>query len=122
MVSMEEFEEWVSEALDEIPEEFIKYMDNINIVVEDAPSREILEKMGLLGKGTLFGLYQGMPRTMRSVFQRNMLPDIITIYRRPILSVYPSHREAMEQVKRTVIHEVAHHFGISDRRLRQLGY
>jgi len=90
--------------------------------VEEAPSRELLRSMGLEGRGTLLGLYQGVPQIRRSVFQTFVMPDRITIFRQPILAICRSRKEVVAQVKKTVIHEIAHHFGISDKRLRELGY
>lgn len=122
MIGQKEFEDLVACALAEIPEEFLNRLENIEMVVEEAPSREVLRQFGLEGRGTLFGLYQGVPKTRRSVFRPFELPDRITIYRQPILRACPTRETIIEQVKRTVIHEVAHHFGISDSRLRELGY
>jgi len=122
MIGRREFEELVSQAMEEIPEEFLQQLKNINVVVEEAPSRELLRSMGLEGRGTLLGLYQGVPQIRRSVFQTFVMPDRITIFRRPILAICRSRKEVVAQVKKTVIHEIAHHFGISDKRLRELGY
>lgn len=122
MVGRDEFEELVSQAIEEIPEEFLEQLKNINVVVEEAPSRELLRSMGIEGRGTLLGLYQGVPQVRRSVFQIFVMPDRITIFRQPILAICRTRREVVAQVKKTVIHEIAHHFGISDKRLRELGY
>lgn len=119
---MEEFEELVAEAMEEIPAEFTEKLENIEIMVEEEPAPALLEQMGLRGRGTLFGLYQGVPLTARSTFHTMTLPDRIVIYRRPILQAFQSRRTIIAQIKKTVIHEVAHYFGISDRRLRELGY
>lgn len=120
-IQTEEFEKLVSQALEDIPKEFLDKMENIEIIVENEPTREILKEMGLLGKGTLFGLYQGLPLPHRSIFQVMTFPDRIVIYRNPILRAFRTPHEIIEQVKKTVVHEVAHHFGISDKRLRELG-
>ena len=117
-----EFEELVDQALETLPAEFLEKMDNVELHVEEAPERELLESMGLFGRGTLFGLYQGVPRPQRSSFSFVTLPDRIVIYRRPILRACRNRREVVEQVRKTVVHEIAHHFGFSEERLRELGY
>lgn len=70
----------------------------------------------------LFGLYQGVPRSEKSFFQSSILPDRITLFRQPILSVAQTNKEVAEQIKRTLIHEIAHHFGFSESRIREMGY
>ena len=110
-VPRERFEELVADALDGIPEELGKYMDNVAVFVEDVPPQS-----------NLLGLYQGVPLTARGTSYSGTLPDRISIYRRTICAVSNTEEEVVEQVRRTVIHEVAHHFGISDPRLRELGW
>ncbi|MBN2429831.1 MAG: metallopeptidase family protein [Acidobacteria bacterium] len=122
MIGMAEFEELVAQALEDIPEDFLAKLDNVEIVVEEAPSPELLKEMGLLGRGTLFGLYQGIPRTHKSSFHFAPLPDRIVIFRRPIVQACRTRERIIRQVKITVLHEVAHHFGFSEERLRELGY
>jgi predicted Zn-dependent protease with MMP-like domain len=119
-VPPERFEELVVAALDDLPEFFAEKLDNVDIVVEDWPSAELLEPF----RGehtTLFGLYQGVPHTERGRGYTFVMPDKITIFRGPITRRCGSEAEVAEQVKHTVIHEIAHHFGISDDRLRELG-
>ncbi len=110
-VSRERFEELVADALDGIPEGLGKYMDNVAVFVEEVPPEP-----------NLLGLYQGVPLTARGISYSATMPDRISIYRRTILTVSRTEDEVVEQVRRTVIHEVAHHFGISDPRLRELGW
>jgi predicted Zn-dependent protease with MMP-like domain len=111
-VSPERFEALVGEALDSIPDELARYMDNVAVFVEER-SRHY----GLLG------LYQGIPLTRRdSGYAGMVVPDRITIYRQPICAMCSTEAEVVRQVQVTVLHEVAHHFGISDDRLRELGY
>ena len=108
----ERFEELVAEALDSIPEELGRYMDNVAVFVEE-------EARGR----NLFGLYQGVPLTVRDNGYAGMvMPDRITIYRKTICQAARSEREVVRQVQVTVIHEVAHHFGIDDDRLHELGW
>ena len=109
-VSLERFEELVAEALDSIPEELGRRMENVVVrVVDDS-------RPGLLG------LYEGIPLTHREQYGGMAMPDRISIYRRPILARALSEEDVVRQVRVTVIHEVAHHFGISDQRLEELGW
>lgn len=106
------FEEMVSAALDGLPPELGDLMSNVAVTVEHGP-----------GPRGLLGLYQGVPLTNRTATSyAGVLPDRITIYRRAICAVCQTEDEVAEQVRRTVIHEVAHHFGIDDPRLRELGW
>jgi predicted Zn-dependent protease with MMP-like domain len=112
-VTHERFEELVGEALDGIPEELGRLMENVAVFVEDRhPTRPYL------------GLYEGVPLTGRNAGYGvgNVMPDRITIYRRPILRRCRSEDDVVRQVRITVVHEVAHHFGISDERLTELGW
>lgn len=110
-VEPERFEAMVGEALDGIPAELGELMSNVAVTVQ--------HDRGPVG---LLGLYQGVPLTRRSSFYAGALPDRITIYRRAICAVCSSESEVVEQVRRAVIHEVGHHFGIGDKRLRELGW
>ena len=105
-----QFEDLVGEALDLIPEELGRLMENVVVLVEDFPPA---------GR-RLLGLYHGVPLTERGMNYAGMLPDTIHIYRVPILRMCRSEEEVVDQVRRTVVHEVAHHFGISDERLHEL--
>ena len=111
-VSREAFEVLVGEGLDSIPEELAQLMDNVVVLVEDNPPK---------GRN-LLGLYHGVPLTSRGHYYAGALPDHITIYRLPILRQCSTDEEVVECVTTTVVHEVAHHFGISDERLDELGY
>ncbi len=123
MISLDRFEELVEEALDSIPDEFWAVVDNLAVTVSDWPSQDQLYSSGIGGGGLLLGLYEGVPLTERSTHYGLVPPDKVTIFRRPILRVCPPNDEAAvrEQVRRTVLHEVAHHFGISDSRLHEIG-
>ena len=113
-MSREEFEDAVRDALDEIPEELADQMDNVVVLVEDDPPPEEPE---------LLGLYEGVPLTERGEFwAAGALPDRITIYRRPTLALCESRDEVVDEVAVTVVHEIAHHFGIDDDRLHELGW
>ena len=105
------FEEMVVTALDSLPEELGRLMTNVAVTVEHGP-----------GPPGLLGLYQGIPLTSRSTQYAGVLPDRITIYRQAICAFCHSEQEVADEVRRTVIHEVAHHFGIDDSRLTELGW
>ena len=110
-MSRADFDELVSQALDMIPAQFARAMDNVVVLVEDHhPTR------------SLFGLYHGVALTNRTSNYSWNLPDTITIYRDPILARAADVGQAREQVATTVIHEIAHHFGIDDDRLDELGW
>jgi predicted Zn-dependent protease with MMP-like domain len=118
------FADLVAEALDSLPDEFLEKMENVHVDIEDWPTREELESVGLSarGKHTLLGLYHGVPVTDRSVFYM-ALPDRISIYQGPIEQLAgPDVDDIREQVRRTVIHEIAHYYGIDDDRLHELGW
>ncbi len=110
-VAPERFEEMVADALDSLPDELGRLMANVAVTVEHGP-----------GPPGLLGLYQGVPLTSRTSGYAGVLPDRITIYRRAICAICSTEAEVTAQVRRTVIHEVGHHFGIGDQRLEELGW
>ena len=110
---MAQFEELVGEALDEIPEPLARLIANCVVLVEDYSPP---------GSPRLLGRYEGIPLTERGSWYAGVLPDRITIYRRPILSICDTVEDVAEQVLVTVVHEVAHHFGIEEDRLHELGW
>jgi predicted Zn-dependent protease with MMP-like domain len=111
-VSRERFEELVAAALDDIPPELGTFMDNVAVFVEDQSRQR-----GLLGR------YEGIPLTKRDAGYAGMvMPDRITVYRLPICALCSTEEEVVHQVRVTVVHEVAHHFGIDDGRLQELGW
>ncbi len=112
-VTPHEFEELVGLALDTIPPRLAKAMDNVVLVVEAEPPP---------GQEGLLGLYEGIPLTQRDHWYAGVLPDRITIFRGPILRRCRTLEEVVEEVRVTVVHEVAHHFGIDDDELDDLGY
>jgi predicted Zn-dependent protease with MMP-like domain len=118
------FARLVAEALDSLPEEFLERMENVEVLIEDWPSRDDLELAGFSARdrGSLLGLYHGVPLTERGAFY-SALPDRITIFQKPIERLCGDDEdEIREQVRHTVIHEIAHYYGISDERLDELGY
>jgi predicted Zn-dependent protease with MMP-like domain len=109
----ERFEELVSVALDRVPPELSRLIDNCVVLVEDSPPG---------GERNLLGLYEGTPLTARGPGYTMTLPDRITIFRNPTLAICASEAEVIAEVNVTVVHEIAHHFGIDDARLHDLGY
>jgi predicted Zn-dependent protease with MMP-like domain len=118
--SRKEFEELVVLALKRLPRFFKKKMKNVDVIVEDKASRELLSEMGLRSPFELLGLYQGIPINRRGFYYGNVLPDKITLFQMPIESMCKTKEEIEEKVKEVVIHEVGHYFGLDDKRLREL--
>jgi predicted Zn-dependent protease with MMP-like domain len=110
-VDPERFEEMVASALDGLPEELGRLMSNVAVTVEHRA-----------GPPGLLGLYEGVPLTSRTTGYAGVLPDRITIYRQAICAICQTEQEVADQVRQTVIHEIGHHFGIDDKRLRELGW
>ena len=119
--SEEEFHALVKEALDSLPDFFKQKLSNVEVLVADWPSPAELRAAGARSRYELLGLYQGIPLTHRAGNYTMVLPDKITIYRMPIERICHTRQAIIRQVRRTVLHELAHHFGLSDDRLRELG-
>ncbi|HJU83617.1 MAG TPA: metallopeptidase family protein [Holophagaceae bacterium] len=115
------FHQLVQEALALIPEEFRPYLENVAVIVEEEPDRATRRRLGLEADEWLFGLYVGVPRIARG-HDEPLLPDRILIYRRPLMEAYPDPEELKREVAVTVLHEVAHAFGLDEDRLRELGW
>lgn len=113
IVSQERFEEFVANALDSLPERYQKRLNNLVIVVEDEPNEDQRQKLKLHPNSTLFGLYEGIPLTKRGANYSLVLPDKITIFKKP--SEFASHslESLKEQIRYTVWHEVAHYYGLN---------
>lgn len=114
------FERLVAEAVDKLPDEFHEKLANIDVVVERQPTFRQLAEAGLKSGETLLGLYEGIPQTERGRHYGLVVPDKITIFQRTIEAQCSSDVEIRSQIRGTVLHEIAHHFGIDDRRLRQI--
>ena len=112
-VSRERFEELVSEALDTVPPALTDLIDNCVVLVEEEPPAEDPD---------LLGLYDGTPLTDRDSSYSMVVPDRITLFRGPLLNMCADEAEVVREVRITVVHEIAHHFGIDDERLHELGY
>jgi predicted Zn-dependent protease with MMP-like domain len=111
--SPERFEELVADALDDMPPELTALMDNVVVLVEDEPPD---------GEPGLLGRYEGIALTERGAWYTGVLPDRITIYRLPICAACRTEDEVVDEVAVTVVHEIAHHFGIGEQRLHELGW
>ena len=115
-----DFEKLVLEALEQLPEEIALHMDNVDVVVQAWPSEEQLDSAGLDDPHELLGLYEGIPLTERDSY--NMaLPDRVNIFQGPIEAISSDRETLVQEIRDTVLHEIAHHFGIDDRRLEELG-
>ena len=119
-LTQKEFEELVVLALKRLPKFFKKRMKNVDVVVEDRASRDLLSEMRLRSPFDLLGLYQGVPLDRRGFYYGNVLPDKITLFQTPIESMCQTREEIEEKVKEVVIHEVGHYFGLGDKKLREL--
>jgi predicted Zn-dependent protease with MMP-like domain len=112
-MSRERFEELVGAALDEVPEELAALVDNVVVLVEDEPPEDDPD---------LLGYYDGTPLTERDTRYAGVVPDRIMVFRNPILRMCRDDEHVVDEVRITVVHEIAHHFGIDDERLHELGY
>jgi predicted Zn-dependent protease with MMP-like domain len=120
LMDRERFEWLVARAVESLPEEFGNKLENIDVVVEDWPTRHQLAKVGLRDGHILLGLYQGVPQTRRGGHYGLVPPDKITIFQKPIEAKCRDETEIKAEIGRVVRHEIAHHFGIGDGRLREL--
>lgn len=117
----QEFEILVREALEDLPPDIKARLDNVDVVIQDMPTLDELRRAGLRPGQTLFGLYQGVPLTKRTRSYGLVLPDKITVYQRPIEMFARTPATIRMQVRKTVLHELGHHFGLGEERLRELG-
>jgi predicted Zn-dependent protease with MMP-like domain len=120
-ISHKAFERLVAEAIDELPDEFLSRLDNVGVIAADGPTQEQRDYHNLSPRETLLGLYEGVALTERESYGM-VLPDVITIFQRPLEEMSEDEEELVHQVQMTVVHEIAHHFGIDDERLHELGY
>ncbi len=121
-MSRRKFETLVERALQTISAEIRTRMDNVGLVVEDWPDEAQYATVGLEPGETLFGLYEGVPLIERGVVADPLLPDKITIFQGPLEEACETDDEMAEEIRKTVVHEIGHHFGIDDARLADLGY
>lgn len=111
----------VERALAELPQPYRDWLENVDIVVERRPARHQLQYTDADPGETLFGLYEGVPLTERTADYGLVLPDKITIFQEPLERAFADQAELVDEVRLTVLHELAHHFGISDEELERLG-
>jgi predicted Zn-dependent protease with MMP-like domain len=119
-MTADQFRRLVSDAIDTVPREFRKHLDNIAIVVEDEPSDELLDEMEIEPPDTLFGLYQGTPLPERQWAHGNALPDRITLFQGPIEDYCETDEDVVTEIGETLIHEVGHYFGMSEEELEEI--
>ena len=117
----EQFEELVAQVVSDLPEFFQDRLDNVDVIVEEFPDRHTMRLARVRSPYDLLGFYHGVPLTERTTNYGLVAPDKISIYRRPIEIQCRSDEELREMIRRVVLHEIAHHFGISDNRLREIG-
>lgn len=114
-VSRAQFEELVSEALDRLPHRFAELMSNVTVQVREEPDEATLRRFGLDPvRSTLFGLYTGVPLDRRGGWYGNVLPDVIVLYRQPLMAASRTPDKLIRRVQLTLLHEIGHHFGFSD--------
>ncbi len=121
-ITFEQFQQYVAEAVETLPEEIKKMMENVAVTVALHPTEEQKRSVGLGPGQSLYGLYQGVPLTQRTSYYGMVPPDRITIFMYPMVYHYPTPEGVRRQVQKTVLHEIGHHFGMSEERLRALGY
>lgn len=121
-LSRRKFEALVLKALESIPDLIRDRMQNVDVVIEDWPTDEQLVALGMEPDELLFGLYEGTPLIERGITVDPLLPDKITIFQGPLEDACETDREIEEEIRKTVVHEVAHHFGVDESTLKELGY
>ncbi len=115
-----EFDALITRAMDELPQDYIKGLDNVAITYADAPTNEQSQQQGLRQGELLLGLYEGIPLTQRGAGYTFVLPDKITLFKLPLLQVSRGGEELFENIKRTLWHEIAHHYGLGHDRIHEL--
>jgi len=121
-ITFEDFQIYVSEALETMPEEIKQMMSNVAVTVAEYPTAAQKQSVGLRPGYELYGLYQGVPLTQRTSYYGMVAPDRITIFMYPMVIHYPTPDGIRRQVQKTVLHEIGHHFGMTEKQLRDLGY
>jgi predicted Zn-dependent protease with MMP-like domain len=119
-ITDQEFEKIIADAMDALPEKYTSRMSNVAIVYEDDPSPDQRQELALRGNQTLFGLYQGIPLTRRGIGYNMVLPDKITIFKNPLLNASYDLAHLKDNVRHTLWHELAHHFGLNHDRIHEL--
>jgi len=118
-----EIRKQVLQVIEKLPRQFREQLDNVEIVVDHRPSEDLLRAEGLDPRhDTLYGIYEGVPLPERSLLDPPMLPDKITIFAEPLLQDFPEPEELREEIRLTVLHEIAHYFGMDEDEIEDLGY
>jgi len=119
-MDIDAFQELVQEAVDSLPDEFLQFMENVEVVVQRFPTRRQLAGVGLKSRYSLLGLYEGTPLTERGSTYSLVVPDKITLFQAPITAICATPEEIRQEIQDTVIHELGHHFGIDEERMSEL--
>ena len=117
----QQFEQLVTKAIESLPEEFLERLENIDIVVADEPTPRQIGRRNIKKNEILLGLYEGVPLTERTQGYTNVVPDKITIFKKAIESISRTDAQIVSEIQKVVRHEIAHHFGIDDDRLHEIG-
>ena len=121
-VSKPQFGRLVEQALDELPPNLAAFLEEVPVEVRERPTAAQLQSVGVRGQGLLLGLYHGRPLTRRSIEDSGRMPDVIYIFQDSIERVSRTERELIDQVRKTVLHEIGHHFGLDEDDLSNLGF
>lgn len=119
-LSDQEFDALITRAMDELPQEYIRGLENVAIVMADEPNEQQRVKLRLRHDHLLLGLYEGVPRTARTGLESGILPDKITLFKNQILAIVYNDEQLFEQIKRTLWHEIAHYYGLDHDRIDEL--
>lgn len=119
-IEKELFEELVKKAFDDLPKNFKDSLENIEVLIEEKPSKELLRNLGMKSPMSLLGLYHGVPIKSRGYYYGNVLPDRIVIYKRPLEALSRDIKELKEKINEVLLHEIGHYFGLSERRLEEI--
>jgi predicted Zn-dependent protease with MMP-like domain len=119
-LDLAEFQEVITEAIESLPDEFKSKLDNVDVVVEDHPPRAFTRK--LPPGGLLLGLYQGVPQKRRTSRYSLVMPDKISIYKKNIEAISSSREDIYKRIRKTLLHEIGHHFSLTDMDLRRMGW
>lgn len=120
-MEISQFRQLVAETLEALPSVFLAHLDNVEVVVEDWPSPHVVHLVGASSPAGVLGFYHGVPQTERTLGYNLVPPDKISLYQRPIELRCRTLEEVQQMVNRVLCHEIAHHFGIDDERLREIG-
>ena len=119
-ISDEIFASFISRAIDELPQRYIEHLDNVAVTYAESPTPEQLTRQGVRENQLLLGLYEGIPQTQRGAGYNLVLPDKITIFKKPIIELSRDEIDLYERIKRTLWHEIAHHYGLDHERISEL--